>query len=174
MAKTSIYDDLDNAEFSSPAPKRARCFSDEPELEPESKQECELGQESVNNEHEGGPGLEKSSSSTSPEINSHVSIHASNEAVDKSSDGELASHRRRVPSGIKGFYFPDSHDIPPSSPAPHPSGIESYSFPVNYDIPPPSSDRVPSGIEGYYFPNYYEHRLSLITFKLRLKLDYYG
>ena len=57
MAKTSIYDDLDNAEFSSPAPKRARCLSDEPELEPESKQEYESGQESVNSEDEGEPGL---------------------------------------------------------------------------------------------------------------------
>lgn len=162
MAKTRIHDDLDNAESSSPALKRARRSSDKPELEPELelKQEYESGQEPVNDE--GEPGLTETSSSTSPEINSHLSIHASNEGVDKSSDdsdssdSELASHRSRVPSSIKGFYFPDSYDISPSSPAPHPSGIKGYSFPVSYDIPPPSSDRVPSGIEGYYFPDYYD------------------
>ena len=161
MVKTRIHDDLDNTESSSPAPKRARRSSDEPELEPEpeSKQEYESGQESVNDE--GEPGLAEISSSTSPEINSHLSVHASNEGVDKSSDdsdnsdSELASHHSRVPSGIKGFYFPNSYEISPSSPAPYPSGIEGYSFPVSHDIPPPSSDRVPSGIEGYYFPDYY-------------------
>ncbi len=166
MAKTRIHDDLDNAESSSPAPKRARRSSDAPELEPEpeSKQEYESGQESVNNE--GELGRSKISPSTSPVFHvSHLpllSIHASNEGVDKSSDdsdssdSEPTSHRRRVPSGIKGFYFPDSYDISPSSLAPHPSCIEGYSSPVSCDIPPPSSDRVPSGIEGYYFPDYYD------------------
>ena len=43
MAKSRIYDDLDNAESSFPAPKRVRRSSDETELEPEpeSKQEYE-------------------------------------------------------------------------------------------------------------------------------------
>ena len=140
MVKTRIHDDLDNAES---APKRVRRSSDaseiEPESESESKQEYESGQESINDE--GEPGLATTLSSASPEINSHLSIHASNEGVDKSSDDSNSS---------------DSEHTPPSSPAPHPSGIEGYSFPVSYDIPPPSSDRVPSGIEGYYFPNYYD------------------
>ena len=155
MAKTRIHDDLDNAESSFPTPKRVRRSSDEPELElePQLKQECESRQESLNDE--GELDLAKTSSSTSPERNSHLYIHASNEGVDKSSDSELASHHGRVPSGIKGLYFPHSYDISLSSPAPRPSGMEGYSFPVNYDIPPPSSDRVPSGIEGYYFPDYY-------------------
>ena len=143
MVKTRIHDDLDNAESSSPAPKRVRRSSDASELEPEpeseSKQEYESGQESINDE--GEPCLAKTSSFTSPEINSHLSIHASNEGVDKSSDDSDST---------------DSEHTPPSSPAPHPSGIEGYSFPISYDIPPPSSDRVPSGIEGYYFPNYYD------------------
>ena len=150
MAKSCIHDDLDNAESSSPVPKRVRRSSDEPKLEPEpeSKQEYESSQESINDK--GEPGLAKTSSFTSPEINSHLSIHASNEGAQKSSDAsdsndsELANHPSRVPSGIKGFYFPDSHDISPSSPAPHLSGIKGYSFPVSHDIPPPSSDRIPT------------------------------
>lgn len=162
MAKTRIHGELDTTESSSPAPKRARRSSDEPELEPEpeSKQEYESGLEPVIDE--GEQGLAKTSSTTSLQKQSHLSIHASNKGVGKSSDdssssdSELASHHSRVPSGIKGFYFPDSYKISPSSQAPHPSGIEGHSFPVSYDIPPPSSDRVPSGIEGYYFPDYYD------------------
>ena len=161
MTKTRILDDSD-VESSSPAPKRARRLSDELELEPkpESKQEYESGQESVN--AKGDPSLAKTSSSTSPKFGSQLSIHASNQGVDKSgadsedsdsSDRELASHRGRVSSGIKGSHSTDSS---PSSPAPHPSGIKGYSFPISYDIPPPSSVRVPSGIEGYYFPDLYD------------------
>ena len=99
MAKTRIHDDIDNAESSSPAPKRARRSSDEPELEPEpeSKQEYDLGQESVNDE--GNPSG----------IEGYSFFPVSYDIPPPSSD--------RVPSGIEGYYFPDYYDVAyPSSP----------------------------------------------------------
>ena len=166
MAKTRIHGDLDTTESSSPVSKRARRSSDAPELEPEPEltQEYESGLEPVIDE--GEPGLAKTSSFTSSYTESYLSIYTSEEDVGKSSDdssssdSELASQHSRVPNGIKGFYFPHSYRISPSSPAPHPSGIEGHSFPVSYDDPLPSSDRVPSGVEGYYFPDYYDVALS--------------
>ena len=60
-----------------------------------------------------------------------------------SGDGELTNHSRRVPDGIRSFYFLTvtmfHHHLQLRTPA----VSKTNPFPISYDIPPPPSNQVP-------------------------------